>query len=244
MTTLSHQLLQRSSLKYFLCFSLFFVGWVVSSFAAGQAALKSQVSAEQDWSQLFKHETTDLSSSAVQSIQNRLQLSELIHSGFEQNRNIRVLKRPLVSSGHFYYKKNAGVCWLLQKPYSATLVIGEKTIMEKNSAGQFVELAGANNAQFNIFSKLFFSVFNGQFSQLEDVFKLYVSTVTQQGWTVGLEPKQSLLKKAIHRVIVQGNDAIQSVTLIDPAGDITRIKFDFPSHTPDSSHEDNCFAGS
>lgn len=220
------------------CLLLLSVIDVVSTVEASEAEQSAY------WDELFAKETKDLSAPALKSIQDRLQLSELIHSDFEQQRNIRVLKRPLVSQGHFYYKKNTGVCWALEKPYKAILVIGEKTIMEKSSSGQFVELAGANNAQFDLFSKLFFSVFNGEFLQLGDFFKLYTQPSSDADWVIGLEPKKSLLKKAIERVVVQGNEAITSVTLIDPAGDITRIGFDRPSHTPDKSYEENCFAGS
>ena len=54
---------------------------------------------------------------------------------FSQQRKIAILSKPLLSEGQFLYRESAGICWAINKPFPATLVLTNSAISQKNEDG-------------------------------------------------------------------------------------------------------------
>ena len=152
----------------------------------------------------------------------RLSETQFLTSSFRQTRKLRLLPKPLTSRGDMTYVKSLGICWQLEKPVAASIFLGENQIVLKDKATeQRIENA---NPVLALFSQLFFAVFSGDFSVLENEFSITWES-NDQGWIVTLLPIGDLVAKVAHTIVIRGGEQIESVLLLHAGDDSTKLQF-------------------
>ena len=80
---------------------------------------------------------------------------------FSQQRKIAILSKPLLSEGQFLYRENVGICWAINKPFPATLVLTDSAIIQKDDNGSEHIIDASKNPIIAELTGLFSSIFAG-----------------------------------------------------------------------------------
>lgn len=159
---------------------------------------------------------------SLASVQARLANTRVLHSDFEQVRELKLLQKPLVSRGTLLYQKNAGICWQLSEPVPATVYLSRQKVTVSDSVSSNT-LANSNPA-LQLFSDLLFSVFAGDIDALKDRFDLTWKP-DADGWLLVLQPQDSLMETLVNSVSISGREHIRQVKLMHKGGDQTTLNF-------------------
>lgn len=148
-------------------------------------------------------------------------------ANFEQTRHLKLLSKPLRSSGQFVYHDASGICWDIKTPYPVKIIINDESLVQKDAAMGEQAYALNQNPLFGTISGLFSAVFQGDFSTVEKHFQMSL-TGERENWSIHLIPSNTLIQKVYAAIDITGGDWIQKVTLLDPKGDQTDIQFQIP----------------
>ncbi|MGI2065878.1 outer membrane lipoprotein carrier protein LolA [Shewanella sp. MF08487] len=168
----------------------------------------------------------------------KLNLGETVRGHFVQSRQLKVLKKPLISQGQFIFDQTQGLIWQQITPFESLLILKDKQLIQRDSQGR-VQIskadASANAAAMgDLLPSLVRAMLGGDISGLSENFELHFLITdklnTEGQWQLGLTPKDPLMKKAIANMVLEGSDVLQSLVLLSAAPnvtpqDMTRIDF-------------------
>jgi hypothetical protein len=143
---------------------------------------------------------------------------KLMHGDFQQQKNLRILKNPLISRGQFVFSKQNGLHWAIAEPLQRTYLISSKGIKPVDSDAT-VESPFADNI-----GKLFASIFSGDLPALEKYFDIYYGNADSY-WQLGLRPNNKHIEKIIRQIEISGKKYIHEIKIIETNGDTTGIEF-------------------
>ena len=166
-------------------------------------------------------------------IADRLAESVRIRSEFYQEKTVRILRKPLVSTGRMIYQRDLGLFWNVEQPFPSSMVISTDSIIQR-SGEQSLRIDASDNPIVFGFAQVFFQLLSGDIGQLAEQFNVFFEpssgivgdeSVAKNSllWRIGLVPKDKKLSKFISRIVLTGIDAIDGIVIIDPAGDETKI---------------------
>jgi len=142
---------------------------------------------------------------------------------FAQLNHLHDLPQPLQSSGNFLVARGLGVDWHTRQPFDAEVVLTAKALIQRS--GGDVQVLGADQQPgLAAVSRTFDALFTLDLPQLSQRFKLY-GVQDQQGWVLGLKPRDAALADHLAAVVVRGHDRPAEVTLYQADGDHTEIRF-------------------
>jgi hypothetical protein len=144
---------------------------------------------------------------------------------FVQEKQLKILKRPIRTEGTMLYREGQGVCWHTEQPVTSTLVLGEQQLRQlgDDGADPMVITAEQQPALFG-FTRLFFSLLAGRVQGAAEQFELRIAG-DAAAWQLGLVPRGALLQRFIARMQLDGGEQLDRVTVTDPGGDRTVITF-------------------
>ncbi|ABN59867.1 outer membrane lipoprotein carrier protein LolA [Shewanella baltica] len=173
----------------------------------------------------------------------KLNLGETVRGHFVQSRQLKVLKKPLISQGQFIFDKEQGLIWQQIKPFESLLILKDKQLIQRDSQGR-VQISKADASASaavmgDLLPSLVRAMLGGNISGLSENFELHflitdklnTEKLSPDGqWQLGLTPKDPLMKKAIANMVLEGSDVLQSLVLLSAAPnvtpqDMTRIDF-------------------
>lgn len=160
----------------------------------------------------------------LQQIIGLLSSTNRVRSEFQQSKKMKILRRPLISKGSMIYERDQGLYWHIETPFPSTLVVMADRIIQ-HSDGQVTVMNATENPQAFGFAQVFFQLLAGNFIQLEKKFSLYFSLDKDVGWQLGLIPRNAQFSMIAKKIILQGTDDLNAITLSDASGDITVIQF-------------------
>ena len=178
----------------------------------------------------------------------KLNLGETVRGQFVQSRQLKVLKKPLISQGQFIFDQTQGLIWQQIKPFESLLILKDKQLIQRDSQGRVqVSKADASTSAAvmgDLLPSLVRAMLGGDISGLSENFELHFLITdklnteklsperlnTDGQWQLGLTPKDPLMKKAIANMVLEGSDVLQSLVLLSAAPrvspqDMTRIDF-------------------
>ncbi|ACA88854.1 outer membrane lipoprotein carrier protein LolA [Shewanella woodyi] len=175
----------------------------------------------------------------LEKLTDRLELGENAQGKFTQYRQLKVLKKPLISHGQFAFDSSLGLVWQQTRPFPSTLVLKDGELIQIDSSGnrqitKASESQGAG-ALAETMPKLLKALLSGEITALNDQFNLYLihskesttsSSLQVNGWQLGLVPKDPLMLKVIPQMVLQGENQLRSLTLLSSNGDTSRIEFE------------------
>lgn len=138
---------------------------------------------------------------------------------FQQQKHLKILQRPLQSTGLFTYHQNKGVIWKTLTPIPSLLLVNESHLL----TGQ------GEQAVPPAFGKVFKAMLGGDLSQLNEDFVI-VGEDKKTEWQLQLVPKDELLKKIIRSILLRGDAELHSLELQEVNGNLTHINFSHTSH--------------
>lgn len=168
----------------------------------------------------------------------KLNLGETVRGQFVQSRQLKVLKKPLISQGQFIFDQTQGLIWQQIKPFESLLILKDKQLIQRDSQGR-VQISKADASASaavmgDLLPSLVRAMLGGDISGLSENFELHfliTEKLSPDGqWQLGLTPKDPLMKKAIANMVLEGSDVLQSLVLLSAAPnvtpqDMTRIDF-------------------
>lgn len=144
----------------------------------------------------------------------RLSLGADTRGNFKQARHLKVLKKPLLSQGGFIFSPQKGLVWRQTAPFSNTLVLADKQLIQQDSRGQIrVSNANSSSAIAEKLPQLFHAILTGNIELLSNDFTLYVNEQANQ-WSLGLRPNDIQLQQAIGYMVLSGAEEIHSLTML------------------------------
>ncbi len=176
-------------------------------------------------SDVFQHPLAEPRPAGWQEVSKRLRAKPVFRAKFEQKKKLVALKRPLRSSGEFLFCADRGVCWDTLEPHPILFVLSPRGLFQKVEGEEPVEVKAADQPMVRQMSRVFLSLFSGDEEQLLENFQVFFSG-DEKGWELGLEPRGSVMKKVITRIVLAGRDTIHSLTMIEASGDRTEIEFE------------------
>ncbi|QQX79890.1 outer membrane lipoprotein carrier protein LolA [Shewanella sp. KX20019] len=157
---------------------------------------------------------------------------------FTQYRQLKVLKQPLISRGSFVFSKQQGVIWQQLSPFESTLILQAGRLIQIDSQGQVQVSDAQQSPSANQLSQLMPILLNallsGDLPTLEQHFKLSLQSTssTDAQWQLGLTPIDPLVKKAMPRLVLIGEQHIQTLILFSDNQDRSRIEFSAINDAP------------
>ncbi|MCU8022319.1 MULTISPECIES: outer membrane lipoprotein carrier protein LolA [unclassified Shewanella] len=203
-----------------------------------------------NYQQLF---TQTVNTAQLVALSQKLNLGETVRGQFVQSRQLKVLKKPLISQGQFIFDQTQGLIWQQIKPFESLLILKDKQLIQRDSQGRVqvskADASASAAAMGDLLPNLVRAMLGGDISGLSENFELHFlstdklnveklspenfspeSLNTDGQWQLGLTPKDPLMKKAIANMVLEGGDTLQSLVLLSAAPsvspqDMTRIDF-------------------
>lgn len=145
-----------------------------------------------------------------------------LHAHFSQQKTVRSLSKPLVSSGDFHFYSDSLLIWSQRIPFEEIITIDPKgNITISDDLGSVSEIASEENRMNSLFS----SLLSGDFEPVDKLFEIYMKKESEQ-WILGLVPRRAAMKKGLTSIVVscKFDGFISDVKLSSPHGE-TSIAF-------------------
>ncbi|MCU8008687.1 outer membrane lipoprotein carrier protein LolA [Shewanella sp. SM87] len=198
--------------------------------------LKAETLAEPGVYQTLFSQSAD--TAQLVALSQKLNLGETVRGQFVQSRQLKVLKKPLISQGQFIFDQTQGLIWQQIKPFESLLILKDKQLIQRDSQGRVqvskADASASAAAIGDLLPSLVRAMLGGDISGLSENFELHFLIAdrlsTDGQWQLGLTPKDPLMKKAIANMVLEGSDVLQSLVLLSAAPsvaqqDMTRIDF-------------------
>lgn len=149
----------------------------------------------------------------------RLAKTPITHGDFHQQKHLKVLHKPLISTGSFTYHQSKGVIWQTLTPVVSVLLVNESKML----TGQGEQAVPA------AFGKVFKAMLGGDLAGLTGGFS--VTGIDQKiAWQLELTPKDEMLKLIISIMVLSGDTELRWLEIRETGGNVTSITFDNITH--------------
>lgn len=177
---------------------------------------------------LFLLLTIDCSyaSDLLDNITKKLVKTPIVQGDFQQEKRLKILRKPLISTGTFTYHQSKGVIWKTLTPIPSVLMINESKLL----TGQGEQAVPA------AFGNVFKALLGGELNRLAEGFDI-TGTEQKTSWQLQLKPKDELMKKIISTILVSGDTELRSLEIQEVTGNQTQISFTQISHPDHLSNE-------
>jgi len=150
----------------------------------------------------------------LDSITARLVKTPITQGNFQQEKRLKILRKPLLSTGLFTYHQSKGVIWKTLTPIPSLLLVNDTRLM----TGQDEQAVPA------AFGKVFKAMLGGDLKVLSEGFDIS-GTNQKTTWQLQLKPKDELLKKIISTLLLSGDNELRHLELQETGGNLTYINF-------------------
>lgn len=181
--------------------------------------------------EVFNHPARPGQHQALDAVGDQLRETKVLRAAFKQEKKIKVLRRPLRSSGSFLICSQNGLYWASETPFETVFIVTPRALYQKSENSDPITIQAEERPVVYGFTRVFLSLFSGDTQQLEREFDLFFSG-TAEHWTIGLIPKNKIMRKLVDRILICGSDAIEFVDFRETSGDQTRIHFSNIATTP------------
>jgi outer membrane lipoprotein-sorting protein len=155
---------------------------------------------------------------ALSQINSRLTKALITQGEFEQQKHLKVLRKPLVSQGNFTYHQRKGVIWQTLNPVTSILLVNESHLI----TAQGEQLIPAT------FGSVFQAMLGGDLSKLQDSF--IITAKQGDSWQLQLQPKDAMLQKIIQSIELSGDNEIRALVIQESNGNRSDIHFSHIEH--------------
>ncbi|WP_116964276.1 outer membrane lipoprotein carrier protein LolA [Fastidiosibacter lacustris] len=173
---------------------------------------------------IFYHPLSAKNEVAFMKVQNAQAKIDNVYGDFTQTRYMKLLSKPLISSGVFHLSKTDGLQWLQQKPFKSILMITEDKIQQSIEGKQAMVITKKEQPIVFSFTHIFLSIFKGNTEALKQYFDIYFIECNNN-WHLGLKPIDSPLNKAIDSIEIIGEKYVTRILVNEAQGNHMLIQF-------------------
>jgi Outer membrane lipoprotein carrier protein LolA len=159
-------------------------------------------------------------------ITSHLSKTPVTQGTFQQEKHLKFLRKPLLSSGSFTYDQNKGVIWKTITPIPSLMVINDEHLLT----------AQGEKALPTAFGRVFQSLLGGELNRLAEGFEI-IGKEQKTSWQLQLTPKDELLKKVIKIILLSGDSELRLLEIQEENSNLTRIQFSEITHPDHLSNE-------
>jgi outer membrane lipoprotein-sorting protein len=149
----------------------------------------------------------------------RLVKTPITQGNFQQEKRLKILRKPLISTGTFTYHQRKGVIWKTLTPIPSLLLVNESHLL----TGQGEQAVPA------ALGKVFKAMLGGDLNQLAEGFSI-AGEDRKTSWQLQLKPKDELLQKIISTILLTGDTELRVLEIQEVTGNLTRIRFSEITH--------------
>jgi hypothetical protein len=157
----------------------------------------------------------------------QLLTADMSRGTFVQTKHLHDMPFPLESRGQFTFNNTHGLHWTIETPIQSQLHITRQGISQIENDREVMRLDQAQHPAIALVSQIFFAVFAGDWSQLNEhfVIKEELQEASTSTWSLSLTPKSALLQQVTPQIDIRGQQYIQQLTIFEASGDKTHIAF-------------------
>jgi hypothetical protein len=149
----------------------------------------------------------------------------VLRGNFEQNREIKMLSKPLHSSGSFVLS-DLGLYWQQVTPVASIMIADSERLMQSVGDGPLQEIDVEKNPIVLSFSQSFLSIFKGDEAELRELFDVSFAAGDAPGrWQISLIPVRYPMSEAIESIILNGREYIETLKVRSRTSETTTISF-------------------
>ncbi|WP_440993452.1 outer membrane lipoprotein carrier protein LolA [Cysteiniphilum litorale] len=173
---------------------------------------------------IFDHPLSAKNEQAFIEVQKEQAQISHVTGNFTQTRFMKLLSKPLKSSGRFELSKTQGLKWLQEEPFQSTLIVTEDSIKQSIEGKTAVVITKKEQPIVFSFTTVFLSIFKGNTDALKQYFKIYFM---QNGdtWHIALKPLGAPLDKAIQSIEMTGTKYASRIFVNESQGNQMLIEF-------------------
>ena len=162
-----------------------------------------------------------------QSVMQSLSESDIAQGHFKQSKHLKILKKPIISSGDFALLRDHGLIWNTLKPLDSSIVIIDNRIYQVRENKKYLLV---EEKRQGIASTLL-SILSGNLAALKQSFEIE-SSITNGEWSLQLNPKDEALSRIFKLLVLKGEKQLTSARLFETQGTQTYIEFSQISNKP------------
>ncbi|NOS75875.1 MAG: outer membrane lipoprotein carrier protein LolA [Methyloglobulus sp.] len=159
-------------------------------------------------------------------ITSHLSKTPVTQGSFQQEKYLKFLRKPLLSSGSFTYDQSKGVIWKTITPIPSLLLVNDEHLLT----------AQGEQSLPPSFGRVFKALLGGELNHLAEDFEI-IGKEQKTSWQLQLTPKDELLKKAIKTILLSGDSELRLLELQEANSNLTLIKFSEITHPDRLSNE-------
>ena len=168
----------------------------------------------------------------LEDVQKRFAEQNSVRAEFTQERRIKSINTPLISTGKMILSRDNGLFWQQQSPFVTTLILRDDAMIQRIEGLPDQIITADSNPQMFQFNALLKALVKADKPLLEHNFTLNFLALAQEKWQLTLTPTTTPLDKLFTEIQLQGDRVLNSVILIDKQGDSTTIRFHAHQLTP------------
>lgn len=143
---------------------------------------------------------------------------------FQQSKSIKIIKKPLKSSGRFTLLKDKGVLWNALKPMPGLLKVTQNEITQIKDGKPAFSLKSEEQPALRLVGKVLFAVFSADLAGLKKHFE--ISGKLDGGrWKATLKPKEAWMARVAREITIEGAKTVDAIGIAESNGDQTMIQF-------------------
>ncbi|MBI5245215.1 MAG: outer membrane lipoprotein carrier protein LolA [Elusimicrobia bacterium] len=161
----------------------------------------------------------------VEDIQKQLTPFTVLRGRFQQVKTIKIIKRPLRSSGDFVLAKDKGALWRTLKPALSAIKITAVEVAQIKDGKVGFRMRAEDQPALRLISKVLFAVFSADVGELKRHFDITGPPLVEGRWKAELKPKEALVAKVVAQIRLQGGKTLEKIEISEANGDRTVIDF-------------------
>jgi hypothetical protein len=150
----------------------------------------------------------------------------VLRGRFEQRKQLKGFRNPLVSRGDFLLLRDRGVAWDTTEPFaSSTLLTRERLLTRLPDGSQRVVLDAAASPGMAAVNSLLMALVAGDLDALATQFHTEEVLSPDGRWLLRLTPREAALARVFLRITLRGDRLVREVEIEEAAGDLTSLRF-------------------
>lgn len=162
----------------------------------------------------------------LEKISAQLQLKPFLQGDFVQERKLKGFDRTLVSHGQYYFWRQHGLYWEIQKPFYRASTFGNKATISWSAPGTISSSSPPKMIQKQI-SKVLIAVLGTDFETLQKYFvaEAHIEEGDKFSWRMQLQPKDLVTGKVLKQLDLVGDSSLREISVTSANGGVTKISF-------------------
>lgn len=151
---------------------------------------------------------------------------EVLRGKFEQRKQLKGFRNPLVSRGDFLLLRDRGVAWDTTEPFASSILLTRERLLTRLPDGRSrVVLDAKASPGMAAVNSLLMALVGGDLDTLATQFDIEETVAAEGSWELALRPREVGLKRVFARIVLRGDRHVREVEIDEAGGDLTSLRF-------------------